>query len=145
MRIEASTVAEYLDAVPEAQRPIVAKLLELTRANIRDGFDEVMNWGMITFEVPLATSGKTYNGKPLMYISIGVQKKHVGFYHCGIYASQPVMERFTDAYKTAGKELDMGKACVRFKKIDDLEEAALADAVAAFTAELKKNTNETSS
>jgi len=135
MRIEAATVAEYLDAVPDTQRPIVAKLLDLTRANIQHGFDEVMNWGMITFEVPLATSGKTYNGKPLMYISIGAQKKHVGFYACGLYCSPPVMERFTDAYKAAGIKLDMGKACVRLKRMDQLEEAALADAIAAFTAD----------
>lgn len=134
MQSEATNVGTYLEQVSEKWCPIVAQLRRIVLANLRDGFDEVVNWGMLTYEVPLATSGKTYNGKPLMYVAIGAQKNHVGLYLCGLYCHAPLLEQFTKAYDAAGTKLDMGKACVRIKREDQIVEQAVADAVAAFDA-----------
>ncbi len=79
-----------------------------------------MNWGMITYEVPLATCPDTYNGKPLMYAALASQKNHMAVYLSGIYSSETGRQEFEAAYKATGKRMDVGKSCVRFKKLDDL-------------------------
>lgn len=134
MRAEATTLAAYLEEIPDKWRPIVVKLRELVLENLRDGFDEVVNWGMLTYEVPLATSGKTYNGKPLMYVAIGAQKNHVGFYLSGLYCQPELMTQFQEAHAKSGVKLDMGKACMRIKKMDQILEPVLGNAIAAFDA-----------
>jgi hypothetical protein len=79
-----------------------------------------MNWGMIAYEVPLTTFPDTYNGKPLMYAALASQKNHMAVYLSGIYSSESGRRKFEAAYKATGKRMDIGKSCVRFKKLDDL-------------------------
>lgn len=131
MRSEAETVQEYLDDLPDDRR----RAVETVRATILDrlpeGYEEVMNWGMITYEVPLDLYPETYNQQPLMYAALASQKNHMAVYLSGIYSDDDARERFEDAYRATGKPLDVGKSCVRFKKLDDLPLELIGDAVAA--------------
>ena len=133
MRSDAATVDAYLEELPDQWRGLVTTLRALVRKHLPDGYEEVMRWGMITYEVPLESSGKTYNGKPLMYVAIGAQKRHVGLYLCGLYCHAPLLDSFEQAYRDAGIKLDMGKACVRLKSQDGIHEDAIAGAVRALS------------
>jgi hypothetical protein len=88
--------------------------------NLPDGYDEVMNWGMITYEVPLETCPDTYNGKPLMYAALGSQKNHMAVYLTGTYMDDGAREEFEASYRDTGQRMDIGKSCVRFRKLEDL-------------------------
>lgn len=135
MRSDATNVADYLDEIAETQRDLVVTLRDLVKANLPSGYQETMNWGMISYEVPLDVSGKTYNGKPLMYAAIGAQKRHVGLYLCGLYCRTDLMESFKQAHRASGKKLDIGKACLRIKKPEDILPEAISAAVAALSVE----------
>ena len=135
MHSDATTVDAYLEEIDPAKRPMVETLREIVRENLPAGYDEVMRWGMITYEVPTEVSGKTYNGKPLMYVAIGAQKNHVGLYLCGIYCHVPLHDSFVAAYSQAGVKLDMGKACIRMKKPEHILAPAIAQSVAALKPE----------
>lgn len=135
MQDEPSTVAEYLAALPLDRRATVEALRRLVLDNLPPGYVEAINWGMICYEVPLETSGRTYNGKPLMYAAIGNQKRHIGLYLCGINCLPEGEKRLRDAFAAAGLKLDMGKACIRLRTLDDLPLDAIGDTVRAVTPE----------
>ncbi len=116
----AATVTEYLAELPEDRRKALAKVRAVIRKNLPKGVVETMNWGMITYEVPLKRFPKTYNGKPLMYAALASQKNHMAVYLTTVYADEGDKEWFVSEYKKTGKKLDMGKSCVRFKTIDQL-------------------------
>lgn len=121
MKSEISTVQEYLDALLPKRGDMIKQLRSTILKNLPCGYVEVINWGMITYEVPLAIKSDTYNKKPLMYAAIGNQKAHVGVYLCGLYCVDGLVEDFMDQYMTqVGKNPNMGKACVRFKESDVL-------------------------
>ena len=131
MHSDAATVSGYLDELPEDRRAAIGQVLALVRANLPEGYDEVMRWGMITWEVPLAVSGPTYNGKPLMYAALASQKRHMALYLCGVNCLPGVEDGLRAAYAAAGRKLDLGKACLRFRKLDDLLPEAVAAVIAA--------------
>jgi len=79
-----------------------------------------MNWGMISYEVPLSVYPDTYNKQPLMFAALASQKNHMAVYLSGVYAHDELREKFITDYKETGKRMDLGKSCVRFKKLDDL-------------------------
>jgi len=120
MRSEATTVDQYLEELPEERRGAIAAVRDLIVANLPDGYEEVMNWGMITYQVPLDTYPDTYNGKPLMYAALASQKRHMAVYLTGIYMSEESRQEFEAAYRATGKRFDVGKSCVRFRRLDDL-------------------------
>ncbi len=120
MRSDAETVEEYLASVPAERRQAIETVRGVILANLPDGYEEGMNWGMITYQVPLETFPDTYNGKPLMYASLANQKNHMAVYLTAVYAQEESRAAFLDAYRATGKRLDVGKSCVRFKKLDDL-------------------------
>jgi hypothetical protein len=120
MRSEAATIGEYLDSLPEDRRAALETVREVILSNLPDGYEEVMNWGMITYQVPLSTFGDTYNDQPLMYAALASQKHHMAVYLTAVYASEPAAEEFRAAYRATGKRLDMGKSCVRFRRLEDL-------------------------
>jgi hypothetical protein len=131
MQSDAATVTQYLDELPEDRRAAIGHVLALVRANLPEGYDEVMRWGMITWEVPMAVSGPTYNGKPLMYAALANQKRHMALYLCGANCLPGIEARLRAAYDAAGKKLDLGKACLRFRRLDDLVPEAVAQVIAA--------------
>jgi hypothetical protein len=124
----ASTVQEYLDELPEDRRATVAAVRELVLANLPDGYEEVVQYGMLSYVVPLERSGETYNGQPLAYVSLASQKQKVSLYLMGVYSDRE--STFREEFEATGKRLDMGKSCVRFKALDDLPLDLIAEEVA---------------
>jgi hypothetical protein len=99
--------------------------------NLPSGYSEVMNWGMITYEVPLEIYPDTYNGQPLMYGARASQKNHMAVYLTGIYISDAVRDEFEKAYRATGKRFDVGKSCVRFRKLEDLPLELIGETIAS--------------
>lgn len=131
MQSAAATVPEYLASLPEDRRKAITAVRKVVRANLPKGYVESMRWGMITYEVPLATYPDTYNGQPLAYAAIASQKQYMSVYLMGIYGSEELRARFEDEYRATGKRMDIGKSCVRFKTLDDLPLDVVGRAVAA--------------
>jgi len=120
MQSDATTVAGYLAELEPDRREAIETVRAEILANLPEGYEEAMNWGMITYQVPLERHPDTYNGEPLMYAALASQKNHMAVYLIAVYADEETREEFVAAYKATGKRMDMGKSCVRFKKLDDL-------------------------
>ena len=120
MQSKANSVEQYLNNIPEDRKESLSIVREAIVKNLPTGYVEVMNWGMITYEVPLETFPDTYNGKPLMYVALASQKNHMSVYLMGCYMSPEIRKKFENAYKQSGKKFDAGKSCIRFKKEEDL-------------------------
>jgi hypothetical protein len=87
---------------------------------------------MITYQVPLETYPDTYNQKPLMYAALASQKKHMAVYLTGIYMDDEARQEFEAAYRATGKRYDVGKSCVRFRKLEDLPLELIGESIALF-------------
>lgn len=135
MQSDAPTVEAYLAELPHDRRAALAAVREVILANLPDGIVESMNWGMIAYEVPLASYPDTYNGQPLSFAGLASQKNHMAVYLSAIYGSTTLREKFEERYRATGKRLDMGKSCVRFRKLDDLPLDVIGWAVGACSAE----------
>lgn len=120
MRTDATSADEYLASLPDDRRAAMSAVRAVIRKNLPRGIVESMNWGMITYEVPLSVVPDTYNGQPLAFAGLASQKHYMSVYLMAIYASDACREAFEDEYRASGKRLDMGKSCVRFKRLDDL-------------------------
>ena len=130
VRSEASTVEEYLDGLSPERREGLSAVRKVVLDNLPEGYEEIMDFGMICYVVPLSAYPKTYNGHPLMYAALADQKNHMGLYLMCLYTHNEDMGWFEERYKASGKKLDMGKSCVRFKKLDDLPLDLVADVIA---------------
>jgi uncharacterized protein YdhG (YjbR/CyaY superfamily) len=131
MRSDATTVADYLAALEPDRREAIETVRAEILANLPEGYEEAINWGMITYQVPLERFPDTYNGLPLMYAALASQKNHMAVYLTAVYADEGTREEFLSAYRATGKRLDMGKSCVRFKKLDDLPLELIGQTIAA--------------
>lgn len=130
-RSAAATVADYLDALPPERRAVIAEVRKVIRRNLPKGYQEVMNWGAITYELPLERYPNTYNGQPLCYAALAAQKNHFALYLMTVYGDKKLEQELREAFKRAGKKLDMGKSCVRFKAVDQLPLDAIGRIIAA--------------
>jgi hypothetical protein len=135
MQSTAKTVDEYIASLPKDRAEGVRKTRELVLKNLPKGYEEVMNWGMITYQIPFETYPDTYNGQPLGYAAIASQKSNFAIYLTGLYVDKDTVEKFKEAYKKSGKRLDMGKSCLRFKKFEDLPADLIGDTVAMYSVE----------
>ena len=124
MQLNAKSVKEYLEKVPKDRNAYFNKLRETILTNLPKGFDEQINYGMIGYVVPhdIYPSGYHCDPKlPLPFANIASQKNFIGFYHMGIYANPELLKWFVKEYsKQSDTKLDMGKSCVRFKKMDKI-------------------------
>ena len=127
------TVADYLAELDPGRRAVVAHVRDLVNRAMPAGYREGIGYGMIGWVVPLETYPDTYNGQPLAYVGLAAQKNHFSLYLTGAYASPERTEELKAAYAAAGKELDMGKSCLRFKRIDQLAEEVLEIEIASLT------------
>src|SRR5688572_27362569 len=128
---KAKTVAEYLDELPEDRRAAISKVRSVVKKNLPNGYRERVGFGMITYELPLDVYPDTYNGQPLCYIGLASQKNHMALYLTNVYGD-PVQEKYlADEFKKAGKKLDMGKSCLRFRNVEDLPLDAIGKIVAS--------------
>jgi hypothetical protein len=127
----AATIAQFLAQLPEDRRQAIGKLRRLINSHLPKGYQESLAWGMITWSVPLEVYPDTYNGQPLCYASLGSQKHHMALYLMSAYMGSPQLLRLEKGFKAAGKTLDMGKACIRFKSLDDLPLDVIAEVAGA--------------
>ena len=130
-RSEAATVEEYLDELAPEQRKVIAAVRDVVLRHLPEGYVETMNWGMISYEIPLERYPKTYNGQPLSYAALAAQKRHYALYLMNVYQSSKQEARIREAYEKSGKKLDMGKSCVRFRKLDDLPLDVIGEIIAS--------------
>ncbi|MFL5521803.1 MAG: iron chaperone [Gemmatimonadales bacterium] len=129
--IPAATVDEYLAQLPEDRRAVVSAVRKMVKKHLPKGFQERASYGMIGWEVPLAKSGPTYNGQPLCFAGIAAQKHHYSLYLTSAYMDPVITKRVQDIFKAAGKRLDMGKSCVRFRSLDAIPLDDLGPIIAA--------------
>jgi Domain of unknown function (DU1801) len=120
MQIDAASVEEYLARVPEGHRAALTRVRDVMRRHLPSGFEEGVLYGMIAWFVPPERHGTSYNGQPLMIASLASQKHYMALYLTGVYGDPAVHRWFTSSFAAAGKKLDMGKSCVRFRRLDDL-------------------------
>jgi hypothetical protein len=132
---KATTVQEYLEALPAGRRAVVAAVRKVLRQHMPRGFQEALNWGAITYEVPLKRYPNTYNGQPLCYVALAAKKNYYSLYLMSAYGTSKDAAWLKEQFQKAGKKLDMGKACVRFKQLDDLPLDAVGQLVAAMSPE----------
>jgi len=135
VKSEATTVEEYLAELSPDRRDAIAAVRAVILERLPTGYVEGMNWGMIAYEVPLTTYPDTYNKEPLLYAALASQKNYMAVYLQGIYGNQALREQFEAAYRATGKRFDVGKSCVRFRRLDDLPLEVVGDAVAAVPVE----------
>ena len=118
------TIDQWLYDIPEDRKEAVDKLRQLCKNNLPEGFEECINYNMLSYVVPKSIYPEGYHCTPdipLPFLSIGNQKNHIGFYHMGIYAMPELMQWFTSEYlKYAKYKLDIGKSCIRLKRMDDI-------------------------
>jgi len=124
MKIKANNIKEYLQNIPEDRKDVFDKLIETVRENIPKGFSEELSYGMPAWVVPHSLYPKGYHCSPelpLPFVSIASQKNFIALYHMGIYATPELLDWFMKEYpKHSKRKLDMGKSCVRFKKMDEI-------------------------
>ena len=126
---KAKTVKEYLDELPAEQRREVARVRSVVKKNLPKGYRETMNFGMITYELPLSRYPDTYNQQPLCYAGLAALKNFNTLYLMGCYAFPKERKRLEDAFKKSGLKMDMGKSCLHFKSADDLPLDAIGDII----------------
>ena len=139
MTSNAKTPDEYIDQLPEDRKDPISKLRKIINQNIDKGFSEEINYGMIGWVVPhsLYPSGYHCDPKlPLPFLSIASQKHFVAVYHMGIYASPKLLDWFVSEYlKHCSNKLDMGKSCIRFKKIENIPYNIIGELVSKMSAD----------
>lgn len=133
MRSSAETVEAYLKQLPEDRRQAIGRVRQTIVERLPPGFEEAMNWGMITYQVPLETCPDTYNGEPLMYAALASQKNHMAVYLTGIYMEDEERIAFEEAYRATEKRFDVGKSCVRFRKLEDLPLDLIGETIASMS------------
>lgn len=127
---KAATVKEYLDSLPEDRRKAISAVRRVIKKNLPRGFEEGMQFGMIGYYIPLSRYPDTYNGHPIGPAGLASQKQYMSLYLMTVYGDPKMRKWFEGAFKEAGKKLDMGKSCVRFKKLEDLPLDVIGEAIA---------------
>jgi uncharacterized protein YdhG (YjbR/CyaY superfamily) len=135
MKSAATTITNYLAEIPEERRGTIKKVRETILENLPEGYEEALNWGMITYQVPLEVYPDTYNKKPLMYAALANQKNHMAVYLTGIYMDEDLYQNFEENYRNTGKRYDVGKSCVRFRKLEDLPLELIGESIGAISME----------
>lgn len=131
MRSDAKTVDEYLASLPTQRREVMTVLRETVREYLPRGYAEVMNWGMIAYELPLETYPDTYNRKPLPVVALAAQKNYYAIYLTCVYQNAERLATLQKGFADAGRKLDMGKSCIRFKRVEDVPLTVIGKLIAA--------------
>ena len=116
----ATTMDDYLKELPEERREMMNEIRNVILENLPEGYEERMNWGMISYEIPLETYPDTYNKQPLSYVAVASQKRHMAIYLMGCYMDQKQTKLLHDAFSDLGVKPNMGKSCVRFTKLEKI-------------------------
>lgn len=139
MQIKADSVEDYISKIPEERQEIFKKIFDTITDNLPEGFQKGVSYGMVGWDVPLETYPAGYHctpGSPLPFMGLASQKNFIAFYHMGMYAKPELLDWFVDEFpKYSKRKLDMGKSCVRFKKMDDIPLELLAEVSKKMTVE----------
>ena len=127
----ARTVDEYLAELPPERAAVVAAMRDLVDAHMPPGYQEAMAFGMIGWGIPLSRYPDTYNRQPLGYVALAAQKNAYSLYLMGVHADGEQERALHEAAAAAGKKLDMGKSCLRFKRPEDLPLQAIGKLIAS--------------
>lgn len=131
MKYEANSLEDYIAQVPEERQAIMEELRDTIKDNLPEGFEEGMNYNMIGYYVPHSIYPDGYHcdtSLPLPFMNIASQKNSINLYHMGIYAKPDLLDWFVAEYpKYSKRKLDMGKSCIRFKKIEEIPMELIAD------------------
>ena len=130
-KASATPVATFLAQLPAERRKEVERVRDLVRKHLPKGYEEAVSKNMLVYQVPFERYSDTYNGQPLWYAALASQKSGLSLHLMPVYGDPASAERLKSGFKAAGKKLDMGKACVRFQKADDLALDAIAGVVAS--------------
>ena len=137
MRYEADSIEDYFDRVPDERKPALRKLWDTIRDNIPEGFAEKMSYGFPGFVVPHTIYPSGYHCDPkeaVPFLSIASQKHFIAFYHMGLYAKPELLKWFIDNYSKQSKtKPDIGKSCIRFKKMDQIPFDLIGELVSRMT------------
>ncbi len=117
---KASTVDQYMLELPEDRREILAKVRQVLLDNLHEGFRERMNWGSISYEIPLSDYPDTYNKQPLYFAGLASNKQYISLHLMCAYQDSAIMDQIRAAFANANKKLNMGKSCIRFKNLDQI-------------------------
>ena len=124
MTSNATTPEAYINQLPEDRKEVITKLDALIRKYMPKGLEAGMGYGMLAYYVPKSIYPNGYHCKPfppLPFINLASQKNFIALYHSGMYAKKELHDWFVEEYpKHCKYKLDMGKSCVRFKKLDDI-------------------------
>lgn len=126
---KAKSVEEYLTQLPADRRADVEKVREVVLKNLGEGFEEGIQYGMIGYYVPHSIHPQGYHcdpKQPLPFAGLASQKNHISLYIMCLYGDMTELERFKAEWAKSGKKLDMGKSCIRFKKVADVDLPAIA-------------------
>jgi len=130
---KATTVDQYLAELPADRRAEIEKVRDLVNSALPRGYREGIGYGMIGWVIPLEDYPDTYNKQPLAYAGLAAQKNYNSLYLNCVYASKERTERLRAAFAAAGKRLDMGKSCIRFRRADDLPLDVIRDEISSTT------------
>jgi uncharacterized protein YdhG (YjbR/CyaY superfamily) len=124
MTSDAKTPEEYISQLPEERQEVILKLRKVILDNLPNGYEEQMSYGTLGYVVPHSLYPEGYYCKPetpLPFINLASRKNFVAVYHMGIYANKELMDWFIEEYPNySNRKLDMGKSCIRFKKIEEI-------------------------
>lgn len=129
MQSGATTVDEYLAELPDGRRGEMEQVLALVRAHLPEGLSEEMGFGMITWVVPLTVVPDTYNGKPLMYAALASQSRHISLFLMTLYSGAAMTEEEFRERWAGQRKLNMGRSCVRFATVDDIDTGLIAEVI----------------
>jgi uncharacterized protein DUF1801 len=129
MTADATTPGDYLAALPDDRRAALEAVRQVVLDHLPEGFEEVVQYGMISYVVPLDRYPDTYNGQPLAVASLANQKRHMALYLMGVYGEEGAAEWLRERWATTGKKLDLGKSCLRFRRLDDLALDVVGEAI----------------
>ena len=139
MKYEATSPDDYISQLPEDRKTPISKLRQIIKDNLPNGFEEGMNYNMIGFYIPHSVYPDGYHCDPklpLPFMNLASQKNFVAVYHMGVYAKKELLDWFTSEYpKYSNRKLDMGKSCIRFKKMEDIPYKLIAELAAKMTVE----------
>ena len=131
MQIPATSIEDYISKIPEERQVAFKKLFDIIDENLPKGFSQGISYGMVGWDVPLETYPAGYHctpGSPLPFLGLASQKNFVALYHMGIYAKPELLNWFVDEFpKHSKRKLDMGKSCIRFKKMEDIPFELIAE------------------
>lgn len=123
MTSKATTPDEYIAQLPEDRKETITKLRKVINDNLPDGYEEGMQYGMLGWYVPHSIYPDGYHcdpKQPVPFVSLASQKAHIGFYAFCLYVDDEIIEWFKEEHAKTGFKLDMGKSCVRYKKLDQI-------------------------